>query len=227
MKHKGDPIDGILVVSKPVGISSFGALSIVKRRLNIAKMGHLGTLDPLACGVLVLLCGKATKLTEKLSGKTKVYRSIFRFGIETDTLDLAGETTATSEKVITREMILEVLPEFIGEVEITIPRFSAVHINGARAYDLARNGTEFTAPKKIVKISRFELLAELGSNEFYFEIECETGTYIRSLAQKLANRLGSVAIASLIQRTRVGDFKIENAKDIKKISIADLMQIEI
>lgn len=216
--------DGILNLVKPVGVSSFGFLKRIQKKLDLKKVGHLGTLDPNACGVLVLLCGRATKLNVKLSGGTKVYRSVFTFGIETDTLDTAGKVIATSNKIPTKEEFLSVLPT--GDVEIEVPKFSAVHINGARAYDLARSGIDFTPPKKTVKILRFELLAQIAHDKFFVEIECETGTYVRSLAKLVAQRLGTVSIASSILRVRVGDFDIRDAKSLINAEYSDIIPYE-
>jgi tRNA pseudouridine55 synthase len=235
-------MDGILNICKPTGISSFKALSIVKRRLYDQfpepkpkfknwRVGHLGTLDPAACGVLVLLFGKATKLFDKLSGRgvckrvcdSKVYQSTFTFGIETDTLDSEGEVIARSDIIPTAQQIRPILPT--GDIEIEVPKFSAVHINGKRAYDLARKGIDFTPPTKTVTIHRFEVLKQISDTEFFFEIECETGTYIRSLAKLLAQKLGTVAIASTITRTRVGEFRIEDAKNLQEVDLCDIIQI--
>jgi len=206
-------------------MTSMRAMTIVKHKLRLDKVGFLGTLDPLASGVLVLLCGTATKLADTLHEDTKTYRTITKFGIETTTLDPEGEVVKTSKIIPTREQITAVLWEFVGDVEITVPKFSAVHIGGKRAYDLARKKIDFTPPTKTVNIKRFELLDQIGENEFSFEIECETGTYIRSLAQKLANRLNTVAIAREIIRTCVGKYKIENAKTIDMVSVADIKAV--
>jgi len=214
-------MDGVLNVIKPVGVSSFSFLRQVQRKLDIKKIGHLGTLDPNACGVLVLLCGKATKLNQQLSGGTKVYRSVFTFGIETETLDLAGKISATSDIIPTFEQVKAVLPT--GEVEIQVPKFSAVHINGKRAYDLARKGIDFTPPTKTVTIHRFELLKQIAPHKFWVEIECQTGTYVRSLAKLVASKLNTVAIASSILRTRVGDFKIEDSKVLQNVQKCDII----
>lgn len=244
-------MNGILNICKPAGMSSFKCLSIVKRNLRLAKAGHLGTLDPAAAGVLVLLCGKATKLQDYLHGRaphpdnkdlagvntTKVYRSVFTFGIETDSLDSDGKIIATSNIIPTKQQIEALLPSMIGEIEIEIPKFSAVHIDGNRAYDLARKGIDFIPPKKTVIIDRFELLQDLkhldlcratplGKHEFYFEIECQTGTYIRSLAKLLSEKLGTIAIASTIIRTRVGKFDIKDSKTIDDVTLNDLIPQE-
>ena len=214
---------------------------MVKRRLKIKKVGHLGTLDPAACGVLVLLCGRATKLTNQLHAPTKVYRTLILWGQETDTLDCEGKVVAESNVIPTPKQISEMLPSLVGEIEIEIPKFSAVHIQGKRAYELARQGIDFVLPKKNVVVSRFDLLdveqcqrdlrsigedLEIPEKASYFEIECQTGTYIRSLAKLLASRLGTVATAAVIIRTRVGNFKIENAKTLDAVKIDDLQNME-
>ena len=229
--------DGILNMNKPAGISSFSFMRQVQRKLALKKVGFLGTLDPLASGVLVLLCGKATKLADKLhaattqNGGNKVYRAVFTFGIETDTLDSAGTVIARSDKFPSLEGCREAAGWFVGDIEIEVPRFSAVHIGGKRAYDIARRGVDFTPPKRIVNIKRFEQTTPspteppLQGGEFMFEVECETGTYIRSLAKLLAARLGTVAIASSIHRTRVGEFDISTAKTLDEVTINDLLQV--
>ena len=211
------PDNTILNVCKPIGMPSFRAVSIARKKFGIKKVGFLGTLDPLACGVLVLLLGSATKRANELSQGTKIYRSIFTFGVETTTLDNEGEITARSDVLPTRGQIEKVLPELTGDIEIEVPKFSAVHINGKRAYDLARRGVAFTPPVKTVTIKRFELLSQIDTTKFFFEIECSTGTYIRSLAKLLAGKLGTVAIASLIIRTRVGDFDIKDSMSLDDI----------
>jgi tRNA pseudouridine55 synthase len=235
-------LDKIINIFKPKGISSFKALAIVRKRLakelgvrtKSLKVGHLGTLDPAAVGVLILLVGKACKLNQQLSGGRKVYRFVMTTGIETPSLDSETVITATSKVIPTREQIEKILPSMVGEIEIEVPKFSAVHINGERAYDLARKGVDFTPPKKVVTIDRFELLNNteyldlhrtepLGKHEFYFEVACQTGTYIRSLAKLLATKLGTLAIASTIIRTKVGDFDIRDAKKLDDITFSDII----
>ena len=221
-------------------MSSFHALSVVKRRLKLKKVGHLGTLDPAACGVLVLLCGRATKLTNQLHAPSKVYRTLIVWGEETDTLDIEGQIIAKSDVIPTAEQITEVLPTMVGEIQIQVPKFSAVHIQGKRAYELARQGVDFVPPTKVVTVTRFMLLEpeqckrdlaalgesfQLPNNANYFEIECQAGTYIRSLAQVLATRLGPVATAAVIIRTRVGDFSLGDACLLDSVQINDLQPL--
>lgn len=222
-------------------MSSFRALSIVKHRLKLKKVGHLGTLDPAACGVLVLLCGRATKLTNQLHAPTKVYRTLLVWGEETDTLDSEGQIVATSSVIPSVDAIKQVLPDMVGEIEIEVPKFSAIHIQGKRAYELARQGIDFVPPTKTVMINRFELLdtaqcehdlAMLGetftlpTHAQYFEIECQTGTYIRSLAKVLATKLGTVATAAVIFRTRVGQFNWQETCRLDQVSLDDLKPME-
>ena len=235
-------MDGLLNLYKPRGMSSLQAVGVVKRKLSLNKVGHLGTLDPAACGVLVLMCGRATKLANQLHAPRKVYRTLITWGRETDTLDDDGQVVATSTVIPTPEQIRMMLPNLVGEIEITVPKYSAVHIHGQRAYDLARNGIEFTPPTRIVRIDRFEMLdhqicendlAQLGENfalpehANYFEIECETGTYVRSLVAKLAHALGTVATASVIIRTRVGDFALTDSKSLAAVQIGDIQMVEV
>lgn len=234
-------MDGVINLCKPRGITSLQAVGVVKRKLSLNKVGHLGTLDPAACGVLVLLCGRTTKLADRLHGGIKVYRTLITWGTETDTLDATGQVVNTSSVIPTTEQITAALPEIVGAVTITVPKYSAVHINGERAYDLARRGVVFVPPQKTVQVHRFTLLPTdecvrdlaainekftLPDNSNYFEIECEVGTYVRSLAQLLAARLGTVATASVIIRTRVGQFDIRNAKLLDCVQLSDLQRLE-
>jgi len=234
-------LDGIINLCKPRGMSSFKALSIVKRRLKLQKVGHLGTLDPSACGVLVLLCGRATKLTNQLHAPNKIYRTLLIWGEETDTLDSEGQVVARSNIIPSAEQIAAVLPSMVGEIEIEVPKFSAVHIQGKRAYELARQGIDFVPPTKVVHVTRFEMLdteqcvrdlaaigeaIQLPAHANYFEIECQAGTYIRSLAKVLATRLGTLATATVIIRTRVGDFALDDACLLDSVQLDNLQPIE-
>ncbi|MCL2621712.1 MAG: tRNA pseudouridine(55) synthase TruB [Firmicutes bacterium] len=226
-------LEGVIVASKPVGISSYAVVNYVKRVLapnqksrgaNRLKVGHLGTLDPLACGVLVILVGKNyTKKNQELSAGTKTYRAIFSFTKQTSTGDTEGEVIKTSSVLPTKDQVLKAL--FTGKVMQTVPKFSAVHINGERAYDLARRGVDFTPPTKEVEIFRFELLAQLNIYDYFFEIECSTGTYVRALAEMLAERLNTVAHTRLIIRTKVANFDIKNAVNYRSITKNSLQLI--
>lgn len=213
----------------------------MKRRLKLKKVGHLGTLDPSACGVLVLLCGRATKLTNQLHAATKIYRTLVVWGQETDTLDGEGKIVASSDVAPTTAEIAAVLSTMVGGIEIEVPKYSAVHIQGKRAYELARQGVDFVPPTKTVNVVRFEMLDsaqcerdltalgesfQLPANANYFEIECQAGTYIRSLAKVLATRLGTLATAAVIIRTRVGDFTLNKACRLDNVQLDDLQPME-
>ncbi|MCM1404352.1 MAG: tRNA pseudouridine(55) synthase TruB [Prevotella sp.] len=223
-------------------MSSFHALTVVKRRLELNKVGHLGTLDPAACGVLVLLCGRATKLANQLHASTKVYRTLIIWGQETDTLDGEGQVVRCSDVIPSTAQIIAALPALVGAIQIEVPKFSAVHIHGQRAYALARQGIDFVPPQKTVTITRFAMLEtaqcvrdltalgetfQLPPNASYFEIECQTGTYIRSLAKLLATRLGTVATAAVIIRTQVGNFTLADACLLDAVQLKDLQPMEV
>lgn len=202
---------GFVNFLKPPVMSSTRAVSYIKKLSGVQKCGHLGTLDPFACGVLPVALGRATRLFDYLINKIKTYRAVFRFGIETDTLDLDGRITKTDDKVITLDQINSVLPEFCGVISQMPPIFSAKKINGERAYKLARSGEKVELKHKEVEI--FEINAQdLGSNEFAFDIKCSGGTYIRSLCRDIAYRLNTCAVMTCLIRTASGFFKIDDAK---------------
>ena len=217
--------NGILLVDKPKGVTSFQYMKKIGRKLGIPKVGHLGTLDPNASGLLVLLCGTYTKRNQEFSNQSKTYRTLVKFGIETDTLDPDGRVTRNSDVVPSTEAIVSVLPCFTGEIQQTVPHYSAVKIDGKRAYDLARQNIEFTPPTKTVVINKLELLEPIspGGVTAWLEMECGTGTYVRSLVKDLAKRLGTVAIAEEIVRTRIGEWRVEGAKTLENIELEDMI----
>ena len=196
-------------------MTSFGVIAQVRKKLNIKKIGHLGTLDPAGVGILPLAVNKATKLFDVMQKKVKTYRAIFVFGKQTTTLDSQGEVEfVDSDCDIKEEQLLKMIPSFIGEQMQQPPQFSAKKINGKRAYDLARQGENFELqPKKII-IYSFELISQIAKNAFLFEIKCSTGTYIRSLCRDVAEKLGTYAYMPLIIRTQVGCFTLDNAVDL-------------
>ena len=201
---------GFINFLKPPKMSSTRAVSFIKK-LSKEKCGHLGTLDPFACGVLPIALGKATRLFDYLINKTKIYKAVFRFGIETDTLDLDGQITKTNDKVVTIDEINSVLDEFTGIISQMPPKFSAKKINGERAYTLARNGE--SVELKPAKVQIFKISAQdFGNNEFAFEIHCSGGTYIRSLCRDIANRLNTCAVMICLIRTSSGFFNIQSSK---------------
>lgn len=216
-------LSGFINLYKNKDITSNKALSILKYHLkknNIStKVGHFGTLDPDAEGVLPVALGRATRLFDYFIDKKKIYYSIFRFGISTDTLDASGEIVSECNKIILSSQIKELLPLFEGELEQVPPKYSAKSINGKRAYDLARKGIEFELKPKTVTIYSIELLEERGENCFTFRIVCSGGTYIRSIARDLANALGTVGIMQYLKREKSGVFSLEESVTLTQLEI--------
>lgn len=208
-----DPPFGILNVYKAKYVTSRAAVNVVERAVKPAKAGHAGTLDPMATGVLLVCIGKATRLVSRIQQLPKIYRSTFVFGQVSPTDDATGTVTATGAAVPDESAVRQLLPDFTGDIEQTPPRFSAVHIDGKRAYKLARRGEEVKLQPKAVHIARFDLLEVRGA-EFEFEIECGSGTYIRSLARDLGERLGCGGLMSALERTRIGPFAASDSIEV-------------
>ena len=200
---------GFINIIKPSGVSSAYAVGGVKKKFNF-PCGHMGTLDPMADGVLPVGVGKASRLFQYLLEKEKTYVARFIFGYTTDTLDITGQTTEKTDKIPTLEEIKEILPRFIGEIEQMPPKYSAKCINGKRGYQLARQGVEFTLQPKTVTILDLQCLSQIAENEFEFRIDCKGGTYIRSLARDIALATGSLGVMSKLTRTACGVFNMQN-----------------
>lgn len=208
---------GFLNVYKPSGMTSAAVVGKIKRNFKIKKIGHLGTLDPMATGVLGLAVGKATRMFDYFLLQNKSYRAVFTFGYETDTLDIDGKIIKTTHIMPTKKGILEALPSFVGKLMQTPPNFSAKHVNGKRAYELARDGKKFKLPPKQVQVFSFNFLAQVGENAFEFEIECSSGTYIRSLCRDLGYKLNSLATMTSLERTKNAYFTLDNASSLEDI----------
>lgn len=203
-------ISGILNVNKEVGISSNKCVSLVKKALDIKKVGHTGTLDLEAYGVLPIVIGKATRVSDYLMDDKKEYITEAVFGKRTDTLDYSGEVLDTSDIVFDKDQLLEVMEGFKGEITQIPPMYSAIKVNGQKLYDLARNGVEIERKVRKVNIYEFELL-EYEFPKAKFKITCSKGTYIRTLIDDLGDKLGSFAYVDSLCRSKVGDFFIENS----------------
>ncbi|MGD9901423.1 MAG: tRNA pseudouridine(55) synthase TruB [Spirochaetales bacterium] len=210
-------MNGILNILKPSGMTSNAVLAKVKKRFNIKRVGHLGTLDPAGVGVLPVTIGKATRLFDYFLGKDKTYLAIFTFGKTTDTLDSEGKVLFENGLVPTKGKIQGVLPKLVGKVEQIPPQFSAKNINGRRAYELARKGEDFELKPKSVQIYSINLLEQTNENSFLFKIECSSGTYIRSICRDMANLFNTYAYMSSIIRTTSGMFKIEDAVTLDEL----------
>jgi tRNA pseudouridine55 synthase len=195
---------GWLWMDKPDGISSTALGSLVKRKTGYKKIGHLGTLDPFASGVLILAVGEATKLMPLIEKRTKTYVVTVRWGVETDTLDCLGQVTRTMAHNVTRDDIIKIIPDFLGVQSQIPPLYSAVHVGGVRAYQRMRQGDDdFSIPARSMMIHSIDLLSA-AENTATLSIVCETGTYIRSLVRDMAAALGTVGHALTLRRTADG-----------------------
>lgn len=210
-KRKGRPVHGWLVVDKPSGPTSTQVLGRVKRLFNAAKAGHAGTLDPIATGVLPIAFGEATKTVPFAMDGTKRYRFTVRWGESRDTEDCQGAVTGTSAMRPERAAILAVLPRFLGEIVQIPPAYSAIKIDGERAYDLAREGEQPDIPPRLVEIDTLELIDQPDGDHAVFEASCGKGTYMRALARDIAVALGTLGHLSALRRLEVGPFTLDDA----------------
>ena len=214
----------LFLINKKSGVTSFKEVSRVRRKLNIKKAGHAGTLDQFASGLLLILTGRYTRLVEYFTGFDKVYRAIFEFGKETDTFDPEGAVTAESAVPLLSD-IESVLPAFSGKIFQQPPLYSAVHVNGERAYRLAMKGERVEIPAREIEIFDWKVL---GYSPPYLEseIRCSKGTYIRSLAVMIARELGTVGHLSKLRRLSIGEFDVKDALSIEKIKTMRAEEIE-
>lgn len=216
-RKKGDKIDGWVVLDKPVGLGSTPAVSRVRRLFGAQKAGHGGTLDPLASGVLPIALGEATKTVPFVMDGRKEYRFTLKFGEARSTEDSEGEVTASSEVRPSDEAIRGALAAFVGEIEQVPPAYSALKIDGQRAYALARAGEAVEMKSRKVRIDRLELLARPDRDHADLVVTCGKGTYIRSLGRDLAVALGTVGHLSALRRTAAGPFREEAAISLPKL----------
>jgi tRNA pseudouridine55 synthase len=215
-KHRNE-VHGWLVLDKPVGMTSTHAVALAKRLFNAKKAGHAGTLDPLASGLLPIAFGEATKTVPFVMDGEKAYRFTVRWGIETDSDDADGKPVAQSDKRPGAPEIEAILPRFLGRISQTPPKFSALKIDGERAYDLAREGEEVVLEAREVEIHALDLVDHQGDHSV-FEAECGKGTYVRALARDFGRLLGCHGHIAALRRTRVGPFEEEDS-----VTTADLM----
>ena len=214
----------IFAIDKPYRISSFGALAHVRYVLSRTlgykvKIGHAGTLDPLATGVLILCTGKATKRIEEFQGQTKEYTATLQLGATTASYDMEHEVNVSfPTEHITRELINDTMPQFIGDIEQIPPTYSAVKVNGDRAYELRRAGEEVKLKPKHIHIDEIEVVDfDVEKMQLSLRVVCGKGTYIRALARDLGRALNSGAYLTALRRTRVGDFTIDKCLDYEHI----------
>lgn len=214
-------MNGILIVNKPYGYTSRDIVNIVSKKLNTKKVGHTGTLDPIATGVLVLPIGNALKISELLTAEKKEYIARVILGYETDTLDVTGAEIKRNKPTCTKEELENVLKSFVGKSNQQVPMYSAVKVNGKKLYEYARNGIEVNPPVKEIEVYNIELISDIESREenIEFTIKCEVskGTYIRSLIRDIGYKLGTYGTMKELTRTKQGLFNLNNSCTLKDI----------
>lgn len=219
-KKKGRPVSGWVIFDKPKGMGSTEAVSKIKWLFNAEKAGHAGTLDPLASGMLPIALGEATKTVPYVMDGTKVYRFTVTWGEERSTDDLEGVATKTSDKRPSRADVEAILPNYTGVISQIPPQFSAIKIDGERAYDLAREGETVEIPAREVEIDRLEIIDFPDGNRTEFEVECSKGTYVRSLARDMGRELGCYGHISELRRIEVAPFMEDDL-----VTLAELEEV--
>lgn len=219
-------MDGVIIVNKPKGITSRDVVNKLCKILGTKKIGHTGTLDPIATGVLVLCIGKATKLVEILTSDDKEYIAEVKLGVLTDTLDTEGNILREEKKSITKKRLEEVIKSFVKEYEQEVPIYSAVKIDGKRLYEYARENKNVELPYRKVNIKKIELL-EYDNDSYKFKTLVSKGTYIRSLIKDINDELGVIGVMSSLKRTKQGIFDIKDSYSIEAIENNDYTILSI
>jgi tRNA pseudouridine55 synthase len=217
-------MNGVVVIDKPGGLTSFDVVARVRRALGERRVGHTGTLDPMATGVLPVCVGEATKLVPFLISGDKEYEAEVLLGVATDTLDATGKVLATVDAgAITREQVQAVLPRFVGTIQQTPPMHSALRLDGKRLYELARQGVEVDREARPVVVNSIDMLA-VDLPRFRLRVRCGKGTYIRSIAADVGTALGVGAHLTALRRTQVGAFTLADAVAIEALSAATVLR---
>ncbi|MFY8140565.1 MAG: tRNA pseudouridine(55) synthase TruB [Caulobacter sp.] len=216
-RKKGDAVSGWVCLDKPYDFGSTQAVGRVRWLFNAQKAGHAGTLDPLATGVLPIALGEATKTVPFMMDADKAYRFMIEWGRSTTTLDREGETTGTSDVRPTVAQVEAALPAFVGEIQQIPPQYSAIKVDGERAYDLARAGEAFELAARAVVVHAARVSAAPDADHVEIEVECGKGTYVRSIVRDLAAALGAEAHVSALRRTRVGPFGEDRAIPLENL----------
>jgi tRNA pseudouridine55 synthase len=217
-RHRGKPVNGWVLLDKPVGLGSTPALNRVRRLFDAQKAGHAGTLDPLASGLLPIALGEATKVVARITESGKRYEFTIRWGEERDTDDADGQVVASSDTRPTRTALAAALEAYIGDIDQVPPRYSAVKVDGERAYALARDGEVVELAARQVHIEQIDIVEfSDGFDTARLALACGKGTYVRSLARDLGRDLGCFGHVAALRRTRVGPFDIERAISLDKL----------
>ena len=218
MKHsKGEDINGWLIIDKPRDMGSTQVVNLTRRLFNAKKNGHAGTLDPFATGVLPIAFGEATKVLPYVTDGEKEYEFVLQFGASTNTDDSEGEIIEITDKIPTENEIKQVIPLFIGKIKQTPPMYSAIKINGQRAYKLARDGQQVDMPEREIEIFDLQLLEMNANRQAKFKVRCSKGTYVRTLGRNMAQKLGSKGYLQELRRTKCGKFSIDDAILLEKL----------
>ena len=216
---------GCVIVDKPAGCTSHDVVDRVRRQLGTRKVGHAGTLDPDATGVLVLGIGAGTKLLQFVTGSDKSYIGELELGIETSTLDAAGEVIARHEMSVTPEQVVAAAAGFVGDIEQIPPMVSAVKVDGKRLHELAREGKEVERAPRPATIGRFDVAPTDDPAVYTLAVDCSSGTYIRTLVADLGHALGGGAHLRLLRRTAVGPFTLDDCCDLDEVELRPLVDL--
>lgn len=219
-------MNGILLINKPIDFTSRDVVNKLSGILHTKKIGHTGTLDPIATGVLVICVGNTTKLCELLTSEYKEYISTIKLGIKTDTLDITGNVVEEKEYNVNESLIKEVLSSFIGKSTQTTPIYSAVKVNGKKLYEYAREGKKIDLPKREINITNIELLS-YHNDEISFKATVSKGTYIRALIDDICTKLNTVGTMSSLIRTKQGKFNLEDTYTLSDIESSNYKIISI
>ena len=220
-------MDGILLINKEQNMTSRDVVNKVCHLLNTKKVGHTGTLDPMATGVLVLGINKGLKIVNEITSLDKEYEAEITLGIDTDTLDITGNVLSTKEVNVTNESIDRVLNSFIGDYDMEVPIYSAIKINGKKLYEYARNNEEVEVPIHKVKVYELVRTSDIKDNKFSIRCKVSKGTYIRSLVRDISKKLGTVGVMSKLNRTKHGKFDIKDCYTLKDIELGNYKLLNI
>lgn len=208
---------GLLLVDKPIGITSFKLVHIIKKIFNVKKVGHCGTLDPLASGLMIVLVGKYTKFQDKFMKQDKVYYAEIKLGLKTDSGDLDGKIISQSDfSHVTKELIKTACKSFVGKINQIPPMYSALKVNGQKLYELARKGIIIDRKPREITIYSIDLI-DYKNDTFSIRVKCSSGTYIRTLAEDIGTKLNTDTVLTKLVREQIGNYKLSNAASIDTI----------
>lgn len=222
-ENKKEP-DGVLIVNKPEGITSHDVVGKIRKLYGTRKVGHTGTLDPLATGVLVILLGRAAKAAEYLVADRKTYQARLTLGLTTDTEDITGKVLTQSNDILSKEAVMTACGEFLGKIKQIPPMYSALKVDGKKLYDLAREGIEVERKARDIEIFQLVCTPTDKANEYELLVECSSGTYIRTLCADIGAALGCGGVMSALHRVKAGGFAIENSHTLEEIEALELSE---